>query len=595
MMIHTDTRKIGIFMILLAVAALGVQTGARVPQAAPAAALLPVAFRATDASGAPIPDLKPGEVTIKVTGRARAVRSLDLVRLADEGQTGTVAAALPPPFASNSAADNGRAVYFVVEDDSVAPGREAEVRDAVGAMLDTMSGRDRAGLLVMSHGKLDVGLTSAYDSVRSAMAKFDGRARRAESTNDTCVRTVQTVGILTEFLDRLDPQSPTAVVFVSAGLSLPSAATVQLRNSGASSGVSCDLRRDVYDLVGVSVARSLADLYVVLLPADKGIGTSSSVDAEAGIQNLAGASGHGLIRLGQNVKTELARVTRAASAYYVATVETDGSDKAGTSAHVDLKVSRDGVKVAARAEVAIPKGAGGKGAQVAKDLLRVATAAADVTLRAVSQTARGASGDLVQVVIFEPADSGQAFSTAAVGLYDDKGKLASSWVAQPADLAARTIMAAIPTKAGAYRMRVAVTDANGRAGTVDHDVRVELAKGEGELLASTLTLGAPTNGAFAPRLQFRGESVALAYFEIYGVPSSAAVTAVIELAATADGPASTSAPARVGNPGNDGRRIVVGQVPVAALRPGEYAVRAIISVDGKPAGRVTRTLRKLAQ
>jgi hypothetical protein len=40
------------------------------------------------------------------------------------------------------------------------------------------------------------------------------------------------------------------------------------------------------------------------------------------------------------------------------------------------------------------------------------------------------------------------------------------------------------------------------------------------------------------------------------------------------------------------RRMIVGAVPIASLPPGDYIIRAIVSVDGRPVGRVLRTLRK---
>ena len=42
------------------------------------------------------------------------------------------------------------------------------------------------------------------------------------------------------------------------------------------------------------------------------------------------------------------------------------------------------------------------------------------------------------------------------------------------------------------------------------------------------------------------------------------------------------------------RRIAIGALPISTLAPGEYVVRAIISLDGRPIGRITRTLRKSA-
>jgi hypothetical protein len=39
-------------------------------------------------------------------------------------------------------------------------------------------------------------------------------------------------------------------------------------------------------------------------------------------------------------------------------------------------------------------------------------------------------------------------------------------------------------------------------------------------------------------------------------------------------------------------RVAFGGFSVAALPPGEYLMRAVVSLDGKPVGKVVRTLRK---
>jgi hypothetical protein len=41
-------------------------------------------------------------------------------------------------------------------------------------------------------------------------------------------------------------------------------------------------------------------------------------------------------------------------------------------------------------------------------------------------------------------------------------------------------------------------------------------------------------------------------------------------------------------------KIVFGGFAIEALAPDDCQVRAVVSSDGKPAGRVTRTLRKVA-
>jgi hypothetical protein len=49
----------------------------------------------------------------------------------------------------------------------------------------------------------------------------------------------------------------------------------------------------------------------------------------------------------------------------------------------------------------------------------------------------------------------------------------------------------------------------------------------------------------------------------------------------------------VGAGAGDDARIAYGGFGIATLEPGDYTMRATINVDGKQAGVVTRTLRKL--
>jgi hypothetical protein len=66
----------------------------------------------------------------------------------------------------------------------------------------------------------------------------------------------------------------------------------------------------------------------------------------------------------------------------------------------------------------------------------------------------------------------------------------------------------------------------------------------------------------------------------------------LELAGSEDGRALVRVPASV-NPGRtENFRTATGVVPIGALAPGDYVVRAIVSLDGRPLGRVYRTLRK---
>ena len=112
------------------------------------------------------------------------------------------------------------------------------------------------------------------------------------------------------------------------------------------------------------------------------------------------------------------------------------------------------------------------------------------------------------------------------------------------------------------------------------------------LSLSDIALGVSRDGSFTPKLVFGTDQAAVAYFEVYGRTASPdAVTVRLEIAETPDGRALSTAVPRVVNQGAD-RRIVIGALPIAALAPGDYVVRAIVSVDSRPVGRITRTLRK---
>jgi hypothetical protein len=96
-----------------------------------------------------------------------------------------------------------------------------------------------------------------------------------------------------------------------------------------------------------------------------------------------------------------------------------------------------------------------------------------------------------------------------------------------------------------------------------------------------------------PRLQFGpGDAGAGVYFEVYGPPRCAGIAATLELSDSPDGPARVAAPASPTPIDQSDGCILVGGFDIGALPPGDYVVRAIVTVDGKPAGRATRTLRK---
>jgi hypothetical protein len=155
-------------------------------------------------------------------------------------------------------------------------------------------------------------------------------------------------------------------------------------------------------------------------------------------------------------------------------------------------------------------------------------------------------------------------------------------------------MAALAAPPGTYRVRVAALDAAGRAGATDYELKVEVPRAD-PLKMSGLVLGTQQQGGgFAPRLEFAGEPVAIGLLEIYGVPKGGNVTVDLDLVSSAEGTALATAQTNVGAgpAGMDDMRVAFGGFNIGSLAPGDYLMRAVVNLDGKPVGKVVRTLRK---
>jgi hypothetical protein len=224
------------------------------------------------------------------------------------------------------------------------------------------------------------------------------------------------------------------------------------------------------------------------------------------------------------------------------------------------------------------------------DMLRQAAVFRDLPLRAAGFVSREAGQTRLKVVALgETADPGVTLTAAAAGLVDGDGKLIAQAVLDPAQLKAGPYVTAMLAPPGTYRLRFAATDSQGRTGTADYEVAAELRQA-GSLHLSSLLLGL-SRGGFMPRMQFGTEPVALAYVDIYGGKPGDQVAATFELARTLNGPAVVTVPGALAAAG--AHHSATAAIPIGALTPGDYVVRATIGIAGQPATRVERTLRKV--
>ena len=541
-----------------------------------------VDFQVIGAEGQPIADLKADEVTIRLGGRARAIKELQFVKVPGSGG-GAAPAAVPAPFGTNAGGGGeGRQVALVVEDETLPPGGERSVRDAIGAFLDKLGPADRVALAIAPRDNAQLDFSAGLDRVREALSRLQGRAKAVATAAEETCRTRDTLAMLRGRMAAMSgAESPTTVLFFSSKLSTPSSA--QARSSAAGQ---CEINIQMFREIATAMAPARAQLYVIQHD-------PTLTAPNEGLENLVGATGGGQVLRLADAGGTLTRVLAETSGHYVATVEGDASDKSNQAQRLEVRVARAGVTTRSRPELASAAARPAGKPLTPPQMVRETRAFPDLPLRAVAYASRGASGRMTVIALGESADPAAKITAATIALVDQAGKLVAQTTAGEKELAQSPILIATAVPPGTYRLRFAAVDAAGRAGAADYPLVADFTAA-GPLKLGSLMVGSLRNNSMAMALQFRDEEKVVGYLEMYG-QITGPVKARMEVAATPDGPAlATVQPGGSGTSEPD-KFILTAEIPIASLAPGDYVLRAILSMADQPEGKVMKTFRKAAR
>jgi VWFA-related protein len=565
-------------------------------------------FLALSQDGQPMADLAAGDVTLKVDGRPREIRFFQFVRLGDARSAGRArvpATLLPPPFGTNALDDSGRTVVIILETDSIRANVAQQATGAAAEFVAGLSPRDFVGLVTMPYGGILVEPTRDHERVLKILPTISGQASPQTTDSDKACRTRNTLNALADHLKGLAHlEGPKTVIFVSSGMMVP-------RRDAPMSGPPgpCEIKSVHYDEVGTAASLARAHVYVVK-PDDFVIDSArnaladptasrfrSSDDEQAGIESLAGVTDGVLLRLTPTDRSAFARIARESAGYYLVGFEPRPNERNGSSHRVEFTVARAGTRVKALPNVMIAKADGKKPALTPQAMLRDGKTYPDLPLRVVGLASPN-PGDtkLTVVALVEPIDRSVTFESAAFGLIDQRSRLVAQWTANARELGSLPVTSAGLASPGRYRLRVAAIDTTGRRGSADYEISAESVTTSG-LTLSTMVLGVSYERNFVPKLQYVSEPTANGYFEIFGPPPAGTLSVAMELATTEDGPALVRVPgaivAMVATKDVDRQR-ATGVVPIGQLAPGDYVLRAVVSLDGKPIATLSRILRKAA-
>jgi VWFA-related protein len=566
--------------------------------------LVTVDLLAFGRDGRPVADLTGADVSLRVNGRPREIRSFQYIRLASAGASaGAVSPGreLPPPYGSNYPGDGGRTIILVIENESLRAGIARHATNAAALFVDSLSPRDRVALVTMPRGGLQMDLTRDHARVVELIRGISGQGSTRSTESEQGCRTRLTLEALADLLHGLSGVDvPKTIVLISSGMLLPRRDAAATQAPGP-----CEIRPSHYDDVGSAALAARANFFVIRPDdfvvdsaanafADPSASRFRSADMEiAGLESLAGVTSGHFLRMTPSDHSAFERIRRESAGYYLLGFEPLASERNDLSHRVDLSSLRDGVQLRARPRVVIPRHVPRQAgtATTPQAMIRDGRAYRELPLRtAAFASASGNDRQLKLVAVAEPLEGTVALASVAFGLIDMRGRLVAQWTANERELSLTPVMSAGLAQPGDYRLRMAAVDSAGRRGAADFDLPAKLTRAR-SLELSMLALGVSRRG-FVPRLEFDVEPTAMGYFEIYGTPPPGTLSAALELAAGVEEPALVRVPAALAMLPDSRRRSVTGVVPIADRPPGDYLVRGIVLLDGEPLGSVTTTLRK---
>lgn len=549
------------------------------------ARLIAVDFSVVSADGSPVADLRAEEVSLRIDGRTRAIRSLEYVPVRT-----TAGIETPLPFGSNIATEAGRAIVLIVDFESIRPGREAALREHIGQFVRTLAPGDRVALVTVPYGGVKVDLTTDHARLTQALMALSGQAPSVETESEAACRTRATLVALRGAIDDLrGGEAPVTVVLFSGQMAGPQG--VQAMQSGVSLG-RCQLLREHFQQVGSAVANARAQLYIV----KPELSTSSA--GLAGLEHLTGVTGAPLWNISGPDGGALVRVLRESGGYYLARFEPQPEETQGSVRGLSVDISREGVQLRTRPQMTVVRQQSrfaGAAPATPLAMMKEARVFRDLPLRVVGFSSREPGArDVRVIVLFDSPDPAAALTDAIVGLYGQDGRLVASRVMPAAELVGQTITTALTVPPGTYRLRVAAAEASGRGGTADFTLDAGMVSAGG-LTLSDLVLGLFRDGQFQPRLEFGAEATAMAHLEVYGGREGARVGVMFEVARTMNGPAMVTMPGAFAATTEADRFLVTAAIPIGALPPGDYVVRATVAAQDQAGGRVVRPIRKVAR
>lgn len=593
-----------------------------------------------DGTGKPIANLAPADFVVRIDGNARRVVTAEWVTLQPSGDAPPPVPVPPDGFSTNEGSTGGRLIVLAIDQPNIRFGGAQAIAKTANGFIDRLMPSDRVAVAGIGVGAPATVFTADRARIKQAISRMGGQKQpnlinghsislseavaieggdervlqdvTARECADTgrdafgCASEVhidartmgqnarhdsdQTVQALRDlFIGLRTIDAPKTLILISEGFVLNDTALIT-----EIGGLAAASRTSLYAL---RLDNQSFDMTVTRAPVN--LAGDRLVQGE-GLEALTAAARGTLFTVTGSGQTLFDRIESEISGFYLLGVESDPKDRDGKPHPIRVEVARRGAIVRSRRQL-LNAPADRRVARSPRQAVVAALGspllASALPLRVASFALQGPERDKVQILIH--ADIGADYSgskVVSVGyvITDKNGRTVDT---KAADTRLGPVMNGVPSSLqytagasvapGEYTLKLAAADGD-RVGTVEHTIKAVLPEASG-LRTSELMAGGPTGVGeiLQPTVGYQVTFGSVhGYVEAYG-PKADAVTVEYEIATAPDAPALVNAdvPAR---PAGEARAIFTKVLPVHALPPGQYVLRAIFSIDGASVKILTR-------
>ena len=491
--------------------------------------LIEVDVTVVDTDGRPVEDLRSPEFQVTVDGEPRQVVSAEFIQLDTASEVRPGAEPADGFYSSNEVPERGRLIIFAVDRDGISFGDGASATRAASRFVKLLGANDRVGFIAVPQPGPYVDLTSNRALVQEAIDGMVGLQQPTESTfsisiheafaianredrivaakavnrmcgqlrpaslewercnntveldarriiGDLRARNDQSLRQLESIVRALrEVEGPKHVIWISTGLALdgPGAVLRPISRLAAAARVTVHVLMLDTPLVDVTAAE--------LPPTareDRG-------RLEHGLQMLASMTRGTLRRVGPNADAVFERLEAELSGYYLLGVEVRESDRDGEAHEIDVSIGRRGTRVRARRELVSAAPSADSDVEDVEArvprMLHTPSAVTELPLRVATYAFQAPDPTQVNVVVVTETDGGnrqEQNATVGFTLADQNGGLVTSKlfhvildVVERPDGPLRQHLVSVIVEPGRYRLKLAVIDADGRRGSVEHQVQ----------------------------------------------------------------------------------------------------------------------------